>query len=92
MRHLELLDLHKAKKFHFDFKRVSSVHFQIFRISVPRFIWVAPFLEHSTLVIRMYILKIIMMVLSERHRFVFITPASCSARLRFKSLLEARLS
>jgi len=34
----------------------------------------------------------IMMVHSERYRFVVITPASCSARLRFKSLLEARLS
>ena len=44
MRHLELLDLHKARKVHFDFKRVSWVHFQtFFWISAPRFIWVAPF-------------------------------------------------
>jgi len=32
------------------------------------------------------------MVNSKRYRYVVITPASCSARLRFKSLLEARLS
>ena len=84
MRHLELLDLHKTRKAHFDFNFCSTFYLGL--------LFGALDFNDSNVYMKEAILKIIMMVHSERYRLVVISPASCSARLRFKSLLEARLS